>query len=191
MSPHRLAALASPGDFPRRDTMGLMLRKLVVALAATAAVVVSGNAGATSMSAPAAIRTAADSLNMTENVQFFWSGHDYCWYDDGWNGPGWYWCDMYLQSGIGWGGGYGWHHWRGDTPIRITRAVAAVMSAERSLVAVRAVKRSLVAVMALKRSLAAVRAVERLLVAVAAARAAAAAAAAVAAARAAKKSDAL
>ena len=68
------------------------------------------------MSAPAAIRTAADSFKMTENVQFFWSGHNYCWYDDGWNGPGWYWCDMYLQSGIGWGGGYGWHHWRGGHP---------------------------------------------------------------------------
>ena len=53
---------------------------------------------------------------MIENVQFFWSGHNYCWYDDGWNGPGWYWCDMYLQSGIGWGGGYGWHHWRGGHP---------------------------------------------------------------------------
>jgi hypothetical protein len=53
---------------------------------------------------------------MTENVQFFWSGHDYCWYDDGWNGPGWYWCDMYLQSGIGWGGVYGWHNWRGGHP---------------------------------------------------------------------------
>jgi hypothetical protein len=93
-----------------------MLRNLVVALAATAAVVVSGNAGAASMSAPAAMRTAADSLKMTENVQFFWSGHNYCWYDDGWNGPGWYWCDMYLQSGIGWGGGYGWHNWRGGHP---------------------------------------------------------------------------
>ena len=75
-----------------------MLRNLIVALAATAAMVVGGSAGAASMSAPAAIRTAADSLKMTENVQFFWSGHNYCWYDDGWNGPGWYWCDMYLQS---------------------------------------------------------------------------------------------
>src|ERR1035441_4646155 len=98
------------GFNPRRQPM---LRNLVVALAATAAVVVGGNAGAASMSAPAAMRTAADSLKMTENVQFFWGDHNYCWYDDGWNGPGWYWCDMYLQSGIGWGGGYGWHGWRG------------------------------------------------------------------------------
>jgi hypothetical protein len=93
-----------------------MLRNLAVALAAAAAVVIGGSAGAVPMSAPAAMHTAADSLKMTENVQFFWRGHNYCWYDDGWNGPGWYWCDMYLQRGIGWGGGYGWHNWRGGHP---------------------------------------------------------------------------
>ena len=135
-----------------------MLRNLVVALAATAAVMVGGNAGAASMSAPAAMRTAADGLKMTQNVQFFWSDHNYCWYDDGWNGPGWYWCDMYLQSGIGWGGGYGWHHWRGGHPRSYYQGgrgghdggkrslVAVVVAVERSLVAVRAVERSLVAV---------------------------------------------
>ncbi|MGA8612223.1 MAG: hypothetical protein WB760_10990 [Xanthobacteraceae bacterium] len=63
-----------------------------------------------------AIRTAADSLNVVERAQFIWLGHNYCWYDDGWNGPGWYWCDQYLTPGIGWGGGYGWHHWRGGHP---------------------------------------------------------------------------
>ncbi len=90
-----------------------MIRNLVVALAAAAAVTLGGNAGAASISTPAATRTAVDSLKMTENVQFAWGGHDYCWYDDGWNGPGWYWCGSYLEPGIGWGGGYGWHHWRG------------------------------------------------------------------------------
>jgi hypothetical protein len=45
------------GFNPRRQPM---LRNLVVALAATAAVVVGGNAVAASMSAPAAMRTAAD-----------------------------------------------------------------------------------------------------------------------------------
>jgi hypothetical protein len=23
---------------------------------------------------------------------FFFGGHDWCWYDGGWQGPGWYWC---------------------------------------------------------------------------------------------------
>ena len=72
-----------------------------------------------------AIRTAADSLNVVERAQFIWLGHNYCWYDDGWNGPGWYWCDQYLTPGIGWGGGYGWHHWRGGHP-------AAGWSSQRS-----------------------------------------------------------
>ena len=126
-----------------------MLRSLVVALAATAAVVIGGNARAASMSAPAAMRTAADSLKITENVQFFWSGHNYCWYDDGWNGPGWYWCDMYLQSGIGWGGGYGGHHWRGGHPHSYYQGGAAVMPAEsRSGGGAGSFRRSLVAVSA-------------------------------------------
>ena len=90
-----------------------MIRNLVVALAATAAMMLGGNAEAASMSTPAAMRTAADSLKMTKNVQFIWDGRNYCWYDDGWNGPGWYWCGSYLVPGTGWGGGYGWHHWRG------------------------------------------------------------------------------
>jgi hypothetical protein len=126
-----------------------MLRNLVGALAATAAVVVSGNAGAASMSAPVAMRTAADSLNMTENVQFFWSGHDYCWYDDGWNGPGWY-LVRYVPTVRDWLGRRLWlaSMAGGTPPVRITRVAAAVMTAERSLVAVRAVERSLVAVAA-------------------------------------------
>ncbi len=161
---------------------------------------VGGNAGAASMSAPAAIRTAADSLTMTENVQFFWSGHNgtttvgtaragtgaICTYSPGLVGAA-------AMAGI---------LGAGDTPVRRTRVVAAVMPAERSLVAVAALKLSLVAAAALKRSLVAVRAVERLLIAaaaavVAAARAAvvaaarAAVAAAVVAARATEKSDAL
>jgi hypothetical protein len=135
--------------------MEIMLRNLVVALAATAAVAVGGNAGAASMSAPAAMRTAADNLKMTENVQFFWGDHNYCWYDDGWNGPGWYWCDMYLQSGIGWGGGYGWHSWRGGHPhsyyqgrrgghdgTAVTRSSQGVKAVTRSSQGSKAVTRS-------------------------------------------------
>jgi hypothetical protein len=76
--------------------------------------IMGAGVGAAPMVAPGAIRGAADSLNVVERAQFVWLGHDYCWYDDGWNGPGWYWCG--LTSGIGWGGGYGWHHWHGGHP---------------------------------------------------------------------------
>ena len=94
-----------------------MRRFLITIAAATTFVagapIMGASVGAAPIVAPGAIRAATDSLKLTENVQFFWNGYDYCWYDDGWNGPGWYRCGMYLQSGIGWGGGYGWHNWRG------------------------------------------------------------------------------
>jgi hypothetical protein len=46
-----------------------------------------------------------------ENAQFFFLGHNFCWYDDGWQGPGWYWCNYAWNNGYGWGGGEGWHGW--------------------------------------------------------------------------------
>ena len=46
-----------------------------------------------------------------ENAQFFFLGHNFCWYDGGWQGPGWYWCGYAWNNGYGWGGGDGWHGW--------------------------------------------------------------------------------
>src|ERR1700722_4599539 len=52
-------------------------------------------------------------------AQFFFGGRNYCWYDNGWQGPGFYWCGYAFRTGLGWGGGAGWHggrgggHWRG------------------------------------------------------------------------------
>ena len=54
------------------------------------------------------IRAAIDALSMIDNVQvFWWGGRRYCWYDDGWQGPGWYWCGYAWRRGLGWGGGHG------------------------------------------------------------------------------------
>ena len=97
------------------------MRRFVVTVAAATvflagAPIMGASLSAAPMVAPGAIRGAADSLNVVERAQFIWLGHNYCWYDDGWNGPGWYWCGQYLTSGIGWGGGYGWHHWHGGHP---------------------------------------------------------------------------
>ena len=47
-----------------------------------------------------------------ERVQFFFGGRNFCWYLNGWRGPGWYWCGYAWRSGYGWGGGYGWNGWR-------------------------------------------------------------------------------
>jgi hypothetical protein len=46
-----------------------------------------------------------------EDAQFFFLGHNFCWYDGGWQGPGWYWCGYAWNNGQGWGGGDGWHGW--------------------------------------------------------------------------------
>ena len=35
-------------------------------------------------------------------------GHKYCWYDEGWNGAGWYRCGFETRKGQGWGGPKGW-----------------------------------------------------------------------------------
>src|SRR5580692_4258112 len=48
-----------------------------------------------------------------EQAQFVFGGRNYCWYDDGWRGPGFYWCGYAWRRGLGWGGGVGWHGWHG------------------------------------------------------------------------------
>ncbi len=48
-----------------------------------------------------------------EKTQFFWGGQNYCFYPDGWRGPGYYWCGYAWRRGFGWGGGPGWHGWHG------------------------------------------------------------------------------
>ena len=48
-----------------------------------------------------------------ESVQYFYGGRRYCWYDNGWRGPGYYWCGYGARYGLGWGGGLGWRGWGG------------------------------------------------------------------------------
>ena len=38
-------------------------------------------------------------------------GHRYCFYFNGWHGPGWYRCGFAFHRGVGWGGVYGWNDW--------------------------------------------------------------------------------
>jgi hypothetical protein len=52
-------------------------------------------------------------LPALETVQYIYGGRNYCWYDGGWDGPGYYWCGYAWRSGFGWGGGYGWQGWQG------------------------------------------------------------------------------
>ncbi len=86
-----------------------MIKFNVIALGLAA----SASAGLTANAAPIArIDGALQSQSMVEQVQYRWAGREYCFYDDGWRGPGWYWCGYRLRTGFGWGGPMGWHSWR-------------------------------------------------------------------------------
>ena len=100
------------------QTAAVIVRRFAITVA-TATLFVAGapmlgaSVGAAPAIAPGAYRAAADSASVVETVQFVWLGHEYCWYDDGWQVPGWYWCGYADRQGFGWGGGFGWHGWRG------------------------------------------------------------------------------
>jgi hypothetical protein len=54
----------------------------------------------------------AQGLSAIEKTQLFvFGGRHWCFYVDGWNGPGWYWCGYAHRHGFGWGGGEGFHGW--------------------------------------------------------------------------------
>lgn len=42
---------------------------------------------------------------------YVYEGRRYCFYFDGWHGPGWYRCGFAWRRGFGWGGVYGWNDW--------------------------------------------------------------------------------
>ena len=55
----------------------------------------------------------AGDMPSLDRVQFIFGGHNFCWYDSGWSGPGFYWCGYATRRGYGWGGGSGWNGWQG------------------------------------------------------------------------------
>jgi len=84
------------------------MRQWILAAAASLAVLgVAGQANAL----PFDRFTATAVPNDIEQAQFFFGGRNYCWYDDGWHGPGYYWCGYAFRRGLGWGGGEGWRGW--------------------------------------------------------------------------------
>jgi hypothetical protein len=84
---------------------------LIVAIALSADITLLGSATAAPLGALSRVGVAADSLNVIEQAQYVWRGRHYCWYDRGWNGPGWYWCGYATRPGYGWGGVRGWNAW--------------------------------------------------------------------------------
>jgi hypothetical protein len=95
-----------------------LMEKFRFVFAVTGALALGGVAmGAAQAGVPGAadaIAAAAENGAIIEQVQFRWGGYNYCWYDDGWQGPGWYWCGYAYRVGLGWGGPVGWNNWRRD-----------------------------------------------------------------------------
>lgn len=64
-----------------------------------------------SMAAPAGGPAAIPWSGSVQPVQYFYGGQNYCWYNNAWRGPGFYWCGYAWRRGMGWGGGAGWRGW--------------------------------------------------------------------------------
>ncbi|MGH7011044.1 MAG: hypothetical protein ACREEX_09415, partial [Caulobacteraceae bacterium] len=65
------------------------MKAMLVAVASTA-LLAAGAAAGTAKADPALV--GAPYLQPVQFSVYFWAGHRYCWYYEGWRGPGWYWC---------------------------------------------------------------------------------------------------
>jgi hypothetical protein len=86
------------------------MRRLTLAVAAGALLVATqANAG----SFPVNKLTGAETgfVDQVAVRVYVHEGRRYCFYFEGWHGPGWYRCGFAWRRGIGWGGVYGWNSW--------------------------------------------------------------------------------
>jgi hypothetical protein len=108
-------------NMQREGVMTGSLRTLVAAAAVAFAGLAANQGAAAPLADSAGLRAALGAVEITDKAQYTYNGKSYCWYDDGWNGPGWYVCGEYTVRGVGWGGGAGWHGWThtgGGTAVR-------------------------------------------------------------------------
>ena len=82
------------------------------ALKLTSLTFILAAAGASGASAAPASGQTGVAPPLIEQAQFYWNGREYCFYDDGWRGPGWYMCGYEWRRGYGWGGGREWYERR-------------------------------------------------------------------------------
>ena len=91
-----------------------MLRKLVLGLAlAMSTALPLANVAEAAIGDGVVASHAASQLLPIEHVQYVYGGQNYCWYANGWRGPGYYYCGYAFRTGLGWGGGIGWNNWGG------------------------------------------------------------------------------
>src|ERR1700761_2746456 len=98
--------IAGKGWPARRLVEGTKILKSLVLIAAAAAstafVTLPAQAETLQPQPFAAVFNPAD-RPVLDTVQYAWGGRNYCWYDGGWRGPGWYWCGYGARYGFGWG----------------------------------------------------------------------------------------
>lgn len=90
----------------RKFSLSLTLAILLVAVAA-----LLDFASAAPIALPGQSGAAINSSSVIQQADYIWRGRRYCWYNRGWNGPGWYWCGYAWRGGYGWGGPRGWNAW--------------------------------------------------------------------------------
>ncbi len=84
--------------------------KMAVAGALIAGAGLMGSAQAAPAGLSDGTLSAIEHLSIVEPVHTR-RGQNYCWYEDGWNGSGWYMCGYAARKGYGWGGPNGWQGW--------------------------------------------------------------------------------
>lgn len=80
-----------------------------------------------------AVKDALDATNLVEKTAIYVvEGRRYCFYFNGWHGPGWYRCGFAYRRGFGWGGVYGWRDWEyGPAARRYGRSGATIREGGR------------------------------------------------------------
>src|SRR5580658_7433714 len=79
-------------DIIERNSM----RNFLLGVAATTALLSTSVAVGAAKAEPSpqlifGVDRAGDATSL-ERVQFIFGGHNFCWYESGWQGPGFYWC---------------------------------------------------------------------------------------------------
>jgi hypothetical protein len=88
------------------------MRNLVIAATVAAAASIATPVNAFTLSGVGGLKHVSEDIAIVDNAQVFvYLGRPYCFYLDGWHGPGWYRCGYSWRRGHGWGGVYGWNNW--------------------------------------------------------------------------------
>ena len=86
------------------------MRTLALAVAASA-LLVATHANAANLPVNRMAGVSGDLVDQVAVRVYVHAGHRYCFYFNGWHGPGWYRCGFAFRRGYGWGGVYGWNDW--------------------------------------------------------------------------------